>query len=471
MKVKIEGLNATAVIEEINDIGPFNVKMLKGERGDQGLTVESAEINGSGHLIIWLNDGTDIDAGNVANDVFWATYGSTAYADITAARAAGKIPVCFYGTLLCVLRDETSGPLHFIGWQSETSQVTLTVTTEGVWSHSTANLENTANRVTSVSASSTDSQYPTAKAVYDNAVEIFWCYYPNGSAGRTDGAEITAAVAAGKLPVLKVTHTPAQLNETIYASYCGTYSQGGIIVHMFMTTHGGKLWRFFTPTTAGGAWIRNSTLLDTVSIYSATKNGSVYDLDNGATVSDIYSVSGRIVMVKIDGFRFELRDVSFDQENQTYSMTFEAVDHVSENGTEYLKYQWITLENVAGSTASLPEPEVRLIDLDAENKTVVYTASYANSVYTLDNGATLDDIYTDYNNGKLVYLILGGLRYQIETCAVAGNTLTIKFGFIEHSYALGPGKYQLTYHMIDINGADGDSSTIPAPFYHYVFLS
>lgn len=114
------------------------------------------------------------DAVAAGKEVFIATYGETTNAEIYEARQAGKAvfvqsapsrayiaPLVIYGTAMA--RFATGIVVPGAG-----SAGVITYTCENdTWSSSTYRLEDTTNKVTALSSDSTDTQYPSAKAVYD----------------------------------------------------------------------------------------------------------------------------------------------------------------------------------------------------------------------------------------------------------------------------------------------------------------
>ena len=94
-----------------------------GDDGANGISISDASINASGHLIVTLSDGTTIDAGVAKGD---------------------------------------SGV--YIGTTPPTDpNIKVWIDTSG----EAGDVEMTSNKTTSISSSSTDTQYPSAKATYD----------------------------------------------------------------------------------------------------------------------------------------------------------------------------------------------------------------------------------------------------------------------------------------------------------------
>ena len=136
------GFNAVGKIKEIDD----------------KLTELSAEVSGLSERIENLPSGE--------SSVFEAIYGVTTYEEIIEAYNAGKYVVCLYEELayhLSSLKNNTAwfgaidGDLSFRTWCNKSN----------VWFKVQYNLELTSNKTKTINESSTDTQYPSAKAVYD----------------------------------------------------------------------------------------------------------------------------------------------------------------------------------------------------------------------------------------------------------------------------------------------------------------
>lgn len=124
-----------------------------------------------------LTPGTNITiSGNVISaesSIFLCTYGSTAVADIITALSAGKLPVCEHTDGRVYIFAEAGASAITFTAVSDQTIYQLQLTYQGTWSTLTpVTLETTSNKVTSVSSTSTDAQYPTAKCLYDLVGDI-----------------------------------------------------------------------------------------------------------------------------------------------------------------------------------------------------------------------------------------------------------------------------------------------------------
>lgn len=133
----------------------------------------------SGTNIKTVNNTSLLGSGNIdTSEIFIAEYGVTSYADVLAAYNAGKTIICQYESNitsspkiiynLYLINFATNTTFNFSGTISGTAQYFYTNLTSSGWaSVSNKTCETTSNKVTSISSSSTDTQYPSAKLLYD----------------------------------------------------------------------------------------------------------------------------------------------------------------------------------------------------------------------------------------------------------------------------------------------------------------
>lgn len=105
---------------------------------------------------------------SIPTELFPVTYGVTTYAEITSALSSGKLPICDYGYYLYIYnsKNTTSNYYAFTNISGNYEQH-IRVNTSNEWTGSGVTMEVTSNKVTSLSSASTDTQYPSAKCVYD----------------------------------------------------------------------------------------------------------------------------------------------------------------------------------------------------------------------------------------------------------------------------------------------------------------
>lgn len=157
-----------ATVSQIPTVGNGTVTINQG-----GTQKGTFTLNQSGDATI------DLDAGG-SSEVFVAEYGVTTYAEITSAINDGKTIFCkhilndngdvhiSYGILSLYNYFEGSTPFSYtFNCVDNYENFPMTVTSSDVWSEGYVYFENDSNKVISISSSSTNAQYPSAKCVYD----------------------------------------------------------------------------------------------------------------------------------------------------------------------------------------------------------------------------------------------------------------------------------------------------------------
>lgn len=140
------------------------------------VTDESSEAGGTSTITITETNGTTtvLRVKNGTPELFEAQYGVTTYEEVVNAYNAGKIVIVKYFYQSCDLvfvlqgfpNGVNVGAAEFFAIRGAV-MYRLTLSTQSVWSYLTINLEQSGFKVTSISSSSNDSQYPSAKCVYD----------------------------------------------------------------------------------------------------------------------------------------------------------------------------------------------------------------------------------------------------------------------------------------------------------------
>lgn len=129
--------------------------------------------------------------------VFEAVYGETLYEDIVGAYLAGKHCLCVYNNQIYNLVYVKENDNLLFSCSKGVYIYSITVTKGSLWWTGITDLQVKSNKVTTLSSSSTDTQYPSAKAVYDalqNVGGVVWATY-----GTTSYDEIIAAHNEGKV--------------------------------------------------------------------------------------------------------------------------------------------------------------------------------------------------------------------------------------------------------------------------------
>lgn len=102
--------------------------------------------------------------------IFICTYGTTTFSDVTSALADNKLPICYYNNRCYVYGRLTNNQYIFVTSQSDSLRFAV-LNNSDVWSTGSTMVESTTNKVTSLSNDSTDTQYPSAKCVYDELID------------------------------------------------------------------------------------------------------------------------------------------------------------------------------------------------------------------------------------------------------------------------------------------------------------
>ena len=106
--------------------------------------------------------------GATAPEIFWAIRGTTTAQEIQDAIDAGKVVMCAYSSHIYTLSNSDSTQFYFSSFVSSQVRYYLILTkANNVWGGDSMIHEITSHKTTSLSNASTNTQYPSAKAVYD----------------------------------------------------------------------------------------------------------------------------------------------------------------------------------------------------------------------------------------------------------------------------------------------------------------
>lgn len=114
--------------------------------------------------------------GATAPEIFWATYGTTTYAEVGAAVSAGKVVFCKYTYSSCVFRlDNTSyqgGQYIFTAINPFGELEYIRLSGDNRWHYEHTYLEDNSNKVQTLEGNESDqTKYPSVKAVFDYVAE------------------------------------------------------------------------------------------------------------------------------------------------------------------------------------------------------------------------------------------------------------------------------------------------------------
>lgn len=122
----------------------------------------------SGTNIKTINNTSILGSGDIdITELFYCTYDTTTHAEITQALSDGKLPVCIYSNRFYKYDLKSPTDRYTFNAHYADTIYTISVPANNTWSAGSTQFEITSNKVTSISSSSTDAQYPSAKCVYD----------------------------------------------------------------------------------------------------------------------------------------------------------------------------------------------------------------------------------------------------------------------------------------------------------------
>ena len=106
----------------------------------------------------------------IPQELFWCTYGTTTYTEITQALSAGKFPTCTYNGITYEYLGVVSSK-HYLCANSDSRVYRISVDTSNVWSYNNDDFE-LINRKVALGPTNTTEQYPNAKSVYDAVQDV-----------------------------------------------------------------------------------------------------------------------------------------------------------------------------------------------------------------------------------------------------------------------------------------------------------
>lgn len=190
-----------------------------------------------------------------SGETFVATYGVTTYADVKAAVDAKKAVFAYYSDDMYCFSNATNNIIQFVRIVTgNTNAYFVNVKNDNTWDVTSHGLQKTENLVRSIGASSSDTQYPSAKAVYDFVMA-------NGSGGGSGGTfvavygetsyeDVRAAYDAGQ-PVIVMEGTKVyQLSQVGTLLMRFDYSDSS--VHSRVMAHQSLGWSKTDTAITGG---------------------------------------------------------------------------------------------------------------------------------------------------------------------------------------------------------------------------
>lgn len=104
-------------------------------------------------------------------ELFWCTYGTTTYQEISDEIAAGHLPVVLYNNSICVY-CRTASNFHMFTYTYLNYNYYVRVNTSNTWNAGSTYTQNINEKTTTLSSDSTNAQYPSAKVVYDAIEDV-----------------------------------------------------------------------------------------------------------------------------------------------------------------------------------------------------------------------------------------------------------------------------------------------------------
>ena len=158
----ITGAVMNSVLKQMVDLTDSELTELSTEVGKKVDADNVATINGQS-----LVNGGDITLeGGGEPSVYKVTYGVTTFAEVKEEWQKGKHLICSYNGIDYLLSVVYEYQIFFAAVNGYTSY-RIFVNNKSEWENQAFQLEQTSNKTTSLSDKSTDTQYPSAKAVYN----------------------------------------------------------------------------------------------------------------------------------------------------------------------------------------------------------------------------------------------------------------------------------------------------------------
>ena len=117
----------------------------------------------------YVDTGKSSRGEDAEENVFVAEYGVTTYDEIAEASAAGKAVFCKYNNAICSLYTlgASNAPNAIFAANYGDTELSVVLGADGEWSYVYTTLQRKSNMTGTISSESTNSQYPSAKAVYE----------------------------------------------------------------------------------------------------------------------------------------------------------------------------------------------------------------------------------------------------------------------------------------------------------------
>lgn len=168
------GGDTTKAIASFNDVVAFLANIEDSETLDGiigAIELQIAEKQDAIEDIDAIREGarkgaTAVQPDNIPQQIVYCTYGTTTYKEIEDILTSNQLPLVKYNGRLYIYFNSASGYHNFVCNYMQ-GVYYVRINTADTWGASSASLEDSNKKVTTLSSSSTDSQYPSAKCVYD----------------------------------------------------------------------------------------------------------------------------------------------------------------------------------------------------------------------------------------------------------------------------------------------------------------
>jgi hypothetical protein len=201
--------------------------------------------------------------------IFKAEYGVTTYEEIKAAYESGKVVHCDYNEFCYVLVSITTSSAFFNIIRGSSSYMIYCNADDSKWYGASYYLEQSTNKTTALSESSTDTQYPSAKAVYEALQNL-----PQGGGG--EDTSLREAIFG------KTTSKEFAINgyHAVTADTLAVNIAQGEVFNVRVDSLGAEISKFTINVKYVGA-----SSYTQISSFSLNKNFSIYAIQDIAEVS------------------------------------------------------------------------------------------------------------------------------------------------------------------------------------------
>lgn len=420
--------------------------------------------NGAGFLtsgsLKTINSTSIVGSGNIdTTEVFIATYGTTTFSAISTAYSGGKTVFCIKDTTtLFILSACTSTLALFYRFGGTTDVRTVEVDNTDTWSNdseilaTTSNLnskENTSNKVTSLSNTSTDTQYPSAKCVYTALGNVnkdtmrsteFIVGTQASATGSWTGVTEDSLLYDGKNISYFLPYAGSG-NATLNLTLSGGGTTGAKPVYLsgttYITTHyGANSCINMTYNSTKGAWYVNAD----------RDNNDVDRLKYGNTILAETAIhANKLICGSSDGYNDIASGVTFDIAYPVFYNTADIEANATGSGNCWYVRPSVNLQNTKASWTGINRSMVYLVGTISNGKWFTID----NDVFTTTRPTTED--------GK-VYMPVGILYSTYQIAFVSSKDL---YAYTNGAFQPYVDKYKYDGQWVDSYSQLANGTTYP----------